>query len=200
VTGSVIERMDTLPVGDKVFIFKANVTGEAEYTFAVEGVTADGQRVQASAAHIAVSIRQEQESPAPMVTPPPPDPQIIAQAEAEPADGGTQPIFNAGMQAAGGIAGNTLLVALFIVGVLIVLCIIVLIALFMKERARRRYMRQEALYDDVYEEQGEYVPRYEPAGAARAPHDDEITRPVAPRRRSSAREDVPTRPVNPKHR
>ena len=195
-----IENMETLPVGDKIFYYKAQVEDTRSFTFTVEGKTVSGQRVQDTAQSIEITLQT--------AATPPPISDLWKDDEKEQAT--ALPILPAEEEETVGPVqkANALLVAMGIVGVLIALCVVVLIILVVRERSQRALYAQSAIPvqkdydDDAYESYGEAFddppsPSERPAQGAWN-DEDEVTRPVAQRRRSSSQEDVQTRPSRPR--
>jgi hypothetical protein len=197
ISAGVLQKMDTMPTGDKVFLYNANIDTDRTFTFTVDGITADGARVQAATESIGVSLRQTAEmTPTIVATPVPTTEAELTGAQTEeevlPPEGG---------------GNNVLLIALVIVGALIAVCVVALIVLFTRDRSQRaRYGRQAQPY--VYPEGDAPFPEYPSQDRVypdsyRRPSvydsdEDEVTRPVAPRRRDD--DDAQTRPARPKHR
>lgn len=193
INAGTIETMDTLPVGDKVFRYEADVEDQRGFVFTVTGRTSDGRRVQASSEEIVVTVQGE--------TTPTPIWQVsgTSQAVAPPALTGSD---TTPAPSGGGASG--ILVALVVVGILIFLCVILLVVLFVRDRRRARYARTppppQEYYDD-YDYGDAQAPDYPPREPDYGDEDeDEVTRPVARRRQPPSQEDVRTRPSNPKRR
>lgn len=181
----VIERMEKFPTGDKIFYYQTEVSASSQFAFTVEGHLGDAQgaRVQATTQTLMVEFQ----TPQPVTFKPWDDTLTPAPTTMESEQTGTQPLTPAPKET------NWLLIALAVVGLLIVVCVLLLIRAFRKER-------QPVLYDDYLPQQPqEYLPQEQPIvqespELSQQPQDtdDEVTQPHnAPPR---ALDDVPTRP------
>ncbi len=176
------------PAVDKVYPYSVQIDVDKNFVFTVEGKTADGQRVQATTDAISIGIKPVA-LPTPLwLTPTPSEAPVSSEGEGD----GASPSQS---------GGNGLLVALAIVGVLIGLCVILLIIFFVRDRSGRKWEQHSATaYEDDTRPDYDEIPSYHIPPVREVSDEDELTRPVAPRRHSNAQEDARTRPVDPKRR